>query len=161
MNILIEELPEYEVAFFRHVGSYFEPNGEHWGKLLNWAINNGLLPPQQSFIGISLDNPDLVEGHNCRHDACVTIPDGFDKEIHKNMRFRKLDGGKYALYQYYGTPGMLNIGYKCMYEEWLPNSDYEPDYDRHNLEFSMNNPAEDPEGKSKVHLYVPVKKRIS
>lgn len=65
------------------------------------------------------------------------------------------------MYQYYGTPGMLNIGYKYMYEQWLPNSDYEPDYDRNNLEFSMNNPALDPEGKSKVHLFVSIKKRIS
>lgn len=73
MNILIRELPEYEVAFFRRVGSYTEPNGEHWEKLLNWAIKNGLFPPQQSFIGISLDNPDLVESHKCRHDACVTL----------------------------------------------------------------------------------------
>ncbi|MEH7351252.1 AraC family transcriptional regulator [Gottfriedia acidiceleris] len=159
MKILIKELPEYEVAFFRRVGSYFEENGEHWEKLLNWAINNGLFPPQQSFIGISLDNPNLVESHNCRHDACVTIPDSFNKEKHENMQFRKLDGGQYALYQYYDSPNMLNSAYKFMYEEWLPNSEFEPDYDRFNLEFSMNNPAEDPEGKAKVHLFVPVKNR--
>ncbi|PGM59622.1 GyrI-like domain-containing protein [Bacillus sp. AFS053548] len=161
MNILIKELPEYEVAYCRRYGSYFEPNEEHWEKFLNWAINKGLFPPQQSFIGISLDNPDLVESHNCRHDACVTIPEGFDKEVHENMQFRKLDGGQYALYQYYDSPSMLNSGYKYMYEQWFPNSDFEPDYDRYNLEFSMNNPVEDPDGKAKVHLFVPVKKRTS
>ncbi|MGG0177618.1 AraC family transcriptional regulator [Gottfriedia acidiceleris] len=161
MNILIKELPEYEVAYFRRYGSYFEPNGEHWDKLLNWAINNGLFPPQQSFIGISLDNPDLVESHNCRHDACVTIPDRFDKENHENIEFRKLAGGLYALYQYYDSPSMLNSGYKFIYEQWLPNSDFEADYERYNLEFNMNNPAEDPNGKAKVHLFVPVKKRTS
>ncbi|PGL70120.1 GyrI-like domain-containing protein [Bacillus sp. AFS055030] len=159
MNILIRELPEYEVAYIRRVGSYFDENGKHWEKLLNWAINNGLFPPHQSFIGISLDNPELVESHNCRHDACVTIPEGFDKEQHENMQFRKLDGGLYVLYQYYDSPSLLNSAYQYMYEQWLPNSDFEPDYDRYNLEFNMNNPAEDPDGKAKVHLYVPVKKR--
>ncbi|MEE6450756.1 GyrI-like domain-containing protein [Gottfriedia acidiceleris] len=161
MNILIKELPEYEVAFFRRYGSYFEANGEHWDKLLNWAINNGLFPPQQSFIGVSLDNPDLVENDKCRHDACVTIPDGFKKEKHENIQFKKLDSGQYALYQFYDSPSKLNNGYKFMYEQWLPNSNFEADYDRYNLEFSMNNPAEDPDGKAKVHLFVPVKIRTS
>jgi DNA gyrase inhibitor GyrI len=160
MNILIKELPETEVAFFRRTGSYFEPQ-EHWGKLIQWAISNGLYPPQQSFIGISLDNPDLVESKDCRHDACVTIPDGFDKEKHKDMKFKKLDGGQYALYSFYDTPEKLNFAYQYMFGEWLPNSDYNADFERFNLEFNMNNPSEDPEGKCKVDLFVPIKKRIS
>lgn len=158
MNILIKELPETEVAFFRRTGSYFEPQ-EHWGKLSNWAINNGLYPPQQSFIGISLDNPDLVENKDCRHDACVTIPDSFDKEKHKNINFKKLDGGQYALYPFYDIPEKLNFAYQYMFGEWLPNSDFEADYERFNLEFNKNNPSEDPEGKCRVDLFVPIKKR--
>ena len=160
MNIVIKELPEYEVAFIRRIGSYFEPQ-EHWGKLINWAINNGLYPPTQSFIGISLDNPDLVESNNCRHDACVTIHEGFEKEKHNEMQFKKLDGGQYALYQFYDVPEKLNLAYQFMFGQWLPNSDYEVDNNRYNLEFNMNNPAEDPEGKCKVDLYVPIKSRIS
>lgn len=69
MNILIKNLSEMEIAFVRRTGSYFEPQ-EHWGKLIDWAISNGLYPPQQSFIGISLDNPDKIESKDCRHDAC-------------------------------------------------------------------------------------------
>lgn len=160
MNIVIKQLPECEVAFIRRIGSYFEPQ-DHWGNLTDWAIKNGLFPPQQSFIGISLDNPDLVESINCRHDACVTIPEGFDKEKHHDMQFKKLDGGQYALYQFYDIPEKFNSAYKYMFVEWLPNSDYEADYDRYNLEFGMNNPWEDPEGKLKIDLYVPIIKRIS
>ncbi|MGM7723676.1 GyrI-like domain-containing protein [uncultured Metabacillus sp.] len=159
MNIAIKELPELEVAFVRRFGSYFKSTEDHWGRLVNWAVNNGLYPPKQSFIGISLDNPDDVYGENCRHDACVTIPEGFEKEkhIHNGIQFRKLDGGQYALYSFYDTPEKLNLAYKYMYEEWLATSKYEADYDRFNLEFNLNNPAEDPEGKCKVDLYVPIK----
>lgn len=160
MNIIIKELPEYEVAFIRLIGSYFEPQ-EHWGNLINWANNNGLHPPTQSFIGISLDNPDLVESINCRHDACVTIPEGFDKEKHNDIHFKKLDGGQYALYQFYDVPEKLNFAYQFIFGQWLPNSDYEVDNNRYNLEFNMNNPTEDPEGKCKVNLFVPIKIRIS
>ncbi len=45
-----------------------------------------------------------------------------------------------------------------MYAEWLPNSEYDADYDRDNLEFCLNNVAEDLEGKLKVDLFVPIKK---
>ncbi|CEG26192.1 AraC family transcriptional regulator [Bacillus sp. B-jedd] len=158
MNITVKELPETEVAFLRRTGSYFEPQ-EHWGRLLDWALQNRLYPPQQSFIGISLDNPELVEPSECRHDACVTIPAGFEKENHEDIQFKKLEGGLHAVYHFYDTPDKLQEAYQLMYEEWLPNSEYEPDFARHNLEFNLNNPDEDHTGKGKVDLYVPVKKR--
>lgn len=155
MNIEIKELPEYEVAFIRRIGSYFEPQ-EHWGNLINWAINQGLYPPAHSFIGISLDNPDLVDSKSCRHDACVTIPEGFDKEMHDEIQFKKLDGGQYALTQFYDVPERLNLAYQFIYEQWIPNSDFEVDNNRFNLEFNLNNPSEDPGGKCKVDLFVPI-----
>ncbi|WP_264737387.1 AraC family transcriptional regulator [Cytobacillus firmus] len=157
MEIIVKKLPETEVAFIRRTGSYFEPQ-DHWGSLISWASSNNLIPPQQSFIGISLDNPNQVENKDCRHDACVTIPEGFDKEKHKEIKFKKLDGGVYALYPFYDTPDKLHNAYQYMFGEWLPNSGYDPDYDRLNLEFNLNNPAEDTEGKCRVDLFVPIKK---
>jgi DNA gyrase inhibitor GyrI len=158
MIISIKELPEYEVAFIRRFGSYFEPEQEHWGKLMSWALRNSLYPPKQSFIGISLDNPDLVKSINCRHDACVTIPEDFEKEKHQDdgIQFRRLAGGLYALYPFYDTPEKLNLAYQFIYKDWLENSDYHADYDRENLEFNLNNPSENPEGKCRVDLYVPI-----
>lgn len=75
------------MAFIRRIGSHFEPQ-DHWGQLLNWANENKLYSPEQSFIGISLDNPELVEGYKCRHDACVTIPENFGKEMHHDVHFK-------------------------------------------------------------------------
>ncbi|EWG10376.1 AraC family transcriptional regulator [Cytobacillus firmus] len=160
MEIIVKNLPETEVAHIRRTGSYFEPQ-DHWGRLISWASNNNLIPPQQSFIGISLDNPNQVENKDCRHDACVTLPEGFDKEKHKEIKFKKLDGGDYALYPFYDTPDKLHNAYQYMFGEWLPNSGYDPDYARHNLEFNLNNPAEDAEGKCRVDLYVPVRRKIT
>lgn len=159
MDVLIKELPDFDVAYFRHVGSYFEPQ-PHWGKLGQWAEENGLFPPNQSFIGISLDNPALVEAESCRHDACVTIPDGFEKEKHTDIQFKKISGGLYAFYQFYDTPDKLGNTYHKVFEEWLPKSEYEADH-KYSLEFNLNNPAFDPEGKCKVDLYIPIKKKLS
>lgn len=158
MNILIKELPEYEVAFIRRVGSYFEPN-DSWEKITKWAAENALFPPDQYFIGISLDNPDVVEDHACRYDACVTVPKGFEKENHVDIQFKRLSGGLYAVYHFYDVSDKLANVYQTLFEQWLPNSEYNAD-GRDCLEFCMNNPANDPQGKCKVDLYIPIKKKI-
>lgn len=157
MNILIRELPEYEVAFIRHVGGYWDTS-HVWSKIGVWAEKNELRPPDQYFIGISLDDPNMVDEYACRYDACVTLPKGFHKEEQSDVQFKKLPGGLYALYHFYDTPDKLGITYQSLFGQWLPSSEYDAD-DRPCLEFCMNNPLYDPEGKAKVDLYIPIKKR--
>ncbi|CAH0122149.1 DNA gyrase inhibitor [Paenibacillus sp. CECT 9249] len=156
--ITITELPEYEVAYVRHVGSYMDTRVA-WDKLGEWASRQGLTPHNQFFIGISLDDGNLVDEYACRYDACVTLPSGFEKHKHAtHVQFQTLSGGMYALYSYYDTIDKFVLAYQNVFGLWLPNSEYEAD-DRPCLEFCMNDPASDPEGKCKVDLYVPLKKR--
>lgn len=42
MKVFIKKFPPLEVAYIRRTGSYFEPQ-DHWGKLLNWSIENKLI----------------------------------------------------------------------------------------------------------------------
>ncbi|USK55619.1 AraC family transcriptional regulator [Cytobacillus solani] len=157
MNISVKELPEYEVAYIRHIGSYLDTH-HAWSKLGKWAEQNNLFPTNQYFIGISLDDPSMVDEFACRYDACVTIPIDFNKEDQSEVQFKKLSGGVYALYTFYDTIDKFAITYQSLFGQWLPNSEYDAD-DRPCLEFCMNNPMEDPEGKCKVDLYIPIKKR--
>ncbi|MEC0372846.1 AraC family transcriptional regulator [Paenibacillus chibensis] len=158
--ITIKELQEYEVAYVRHVGSYLDTHVA-WEKLGHWANQQGLTPKNHYFIGISLDDGNLVEELACRYDACVTLPCGFEKhEQHKtHVEFKTLSGGMYALYPYYDTIDKFVLAYQSVFGLWLPNSEYDAD-DRPCLEFCMNDPAKDKEGKCKVDLYIPVKTRI-
>ncbi len=157
MSILIQELPEYEVAFVRQVGNYQDTHVA-WSTLTQWAARNDLLPPDQYCIGISLDDPIVVDPDACRYEACVTLPRDFQREGHSEVEFKKLAGGLYALHPFYDTADKLGPLYQYVYGQWFPESEYSSD-DRHCLEFCMNNPALDPEGKFKVDLYVPVKKK--
>lgn len=154
MNIEVKELPSYQVAFVRHVGSYLETY-KAWGTLSKWVEKN-TFPPTEYFIGISLDDPSVTDEYSCRYDACITIPKEFSIESDTSIEFKTLPGGLYALYKFYDTIDKFAIAYQCVYGQWLPNSDYEPD-DRHALEFCMNDPYTDPEGKVKVDLYIPIK----
>lgn len=158
MNIEVKELPSYKVAFVRYFGSYLETY-KAWGTLGTWAEKNNLFPPTQYFIGISLDDPNVTDEYSCRYDACVTLPNEFSIEGDSSIEFKTLPGGFYALYKFYDTIDKFAIAYQCVYGQWLPNSDYEPD-DRHALEFCMNNPSTDPEGKAKVDLYIPIKRIV-
>jgi len=157
MNITIIELADVEVAYVRHTGSYFETY-KAWGQLGIWAGNNALFPPEQQYIGISLDDPGIVDEQACRYDACVTIPQHFKKDNDQGVQFKTLPGGLYGRYQFYDTVDKLGIAYQSLFGHWLPNSEYDAD-DRYSLEFCMNNPQDDPERKAKVDLYVPLRKR--
>ncbi|WP_019639817.1 AraC family transcriptional regulator [Paenibacillus fonticola] len=157
--ITIKQLPEHEVAYVRHVGSYLDTHVA-WDKLGRWASQQGLTSENQHFIGISLDDGNLVDEFACRYDACVTLPSGFDRQEHKmHVEFKTLPGGMYALYSYYDTIDRFVLTYQNVFGLWLPNSEYDAD-DRSCLEFCLNDPAKDQEGKCKVDLYIPIKKRI-
>lgn len=158
MNITIKELPDFEVAYVRHVGSYLDTYLA-WNKLGEWAAKHNLFPPNHQFIGISLDDPSVTAEFACRYDACVTIHSSFEKNSDEaEIMYKTLPGGLYALYQFYDTVDRFAIAYQVVFGQWLPNSDYIPE-DKPSLEFSMNNPAQDPEGKAKIDLYVPIRKR--
>ncbi len=157
--ITIKELPEYEVAYVRHVGSYLDTYVA-WEKLGNWVAKREATLKDPCFIGISLDDGNLVDEYACRYDACVTLPQGFERHEHEeDVEFKTLSGGLYALYPYYDTIEKLVLAYQNVFSLWLPNSEYDVD-DRPCLEFCMNDPVKDEEGKCKVDLYIPVKKRI-
>ncbi|AIQ27547.1 transcriptional regulator [Paenibacillus sp. FSL P4-0081] len=155
----IRQIPEVEVAYIRHIGSYLDTYSA-WDKLSRWAYQRGIHGGNQQFIGISLDDGDLVEESACRYDACVTLPEGFDRETHRlQVEFKTVSGGMYAVYSYYDTVDKLVLAYDSMFSVWLPRSGYEAD-DRPCLEFCLNDPMKDQEGKCKVDLYIPIKQRV-
>lgn len=152
----LRDIAEVEVAYIRHIGSYLDTHNA-WDKLNRWAARHGLHPAQQQFIGISLDDGELTEESVCRYDACVTLPAGFEREVYREeVGFKTLSGGLYAVYSYYDTVDRFVLAYDSMFSVWLPRSGYEAD-DRPCLEYCLNDPAQDPEGKCKVDLYVPIR----
>ncbi|MEK4009349.1 AraC family transcriptional regulator [Paenibacillus sp. FSL H3-0333] len=153
----LREIPEVEVAYIRHVGSYLDTHNA-WDKLSRWAAQQGFHPANQQFIGISLDDGELTEESACRYDACVTLPEGFEREApRKEVEYKTLSGGLYAVYSYYDTVDRFVLAYDTMFSVWLPRSGYEAD-DRPCLEFCLNDPAQDPQGKCMVDLYVPIRR---
>ncbi|MEK3899148.1 MULTISPECIES: AraC family transcriptional regulator [unclassified Paenibacillus] len=152
----LREIAEVEVAYVRHIGSYINTHNA-WDKLTGWAAKQGLHPANQQYIGISLDDGELTEESVCRYDACITLPEGFERETHREeVAYKTLSGGLYAVYSYYDAVDRFVLAYDTMFSVWLPRSGYEAD-DRPCLEFCLNDPAQDPQGKCMVDLYVPIR----
>lgn len=156
--ITIKQIPDVAVAAVRHVGSYMETR-EAWNKLGEWVEQQGLTLYHPRYIGISLDDGNFVEEHVCKYDACVTVTEEVMNSRHpSHIQFKTLSGGLYAVYRYYDTVENLVLAYQTVFGLWLPHSEYEAD-DRYCLEWCLNDPAKDPEGKLKVDLHIPIRLR--
>ncbi len=154
MNVSLKDMSPVEIAFVAKKGSYLETRSA-WDALLAWAIPRGLAGPAQSFIGIPEDDPFSVPAEECRFRACVTLPVGFEKKAGP-VEYGRLAGGLHAVHEFYDTVDRIPFGYGIILRDWMPRSGYQFDADRPCLEVCLNDPADDPQGKARVRICVPV-----
>ncbi|MEK4512021.1 AraC family transcriptional regulator [Paenibacillus sp. FSL K6-2524] len=97
MNINIETLPNYRIAYVRQVGPYGPANIQAMEKLKKWAKEKNLLTESTILLGIPQDNPETTLPENCRYDACIVISNDF--QIDDSICESELSGGKYVIYE--------------------------------------------------------------
>lgn len=97
MEVNIEMIPSYRIAYFRQIGPYGNDNRKIMEKLKDWAKSNRLLNDEAIILGIAQDNPQTTKPEDCRYDTCLVIPK--DYCIHDdNINKGKVIGGKYAVF---------------------------------------------------------------
>ncbi|PGZ99820.1 DNA gyrase inhibitor [Bacillus pseudomycoides] len=94
MNIKVETLPKYRIAFVRQVGPYGPANIQAMEKLKKWAEEKNLVK-SAIILGIPQDNPETTLPENCRYDACIVISK--DYQIDDLICESELSGGKYVI----------------------------------------------------------------
>lgn len=156
MNVTVIDLPARDIAYVQKRGDILDARPA-WDALLAWASAKGLSGPGSDFIGMA-DDPTLVPAEDCRFYACVTLPEDFAKEPGP-VEFDRLEGGPHAVYEFYDRPDRIIFGYGIVIKDWLPQSGYEQDPGRPCFEINLNDPARDPEGKSRLRICVPVRPR--
>jgi DNA gyrase inhibitor len=122
MNIKVEPLPKYRIAYVRQVGPYGPGNIQAMEKLKKWAEERNLLAESAIILGIPQDNPETTLPANCRYDACIVLSN--DYEIDDSICESQLSGGKYVICKVKHTaedigkswdeifPALQNSGYK-------------------------------------------------
>ncbi|MEY8354923.1 GyrI-like domain-containing protein [Lachnospiraceae bacterium 54-53] len=98
MDMRIETIPPYRIAYMRRTGAYGAGNSQLMETFKGWMEENHLWEEQTVILGIAQDNPELVKPEECRYDVCLVITD--NSSIRGDgVKFKDMDGGKYAVFK--------------------------------------------------------------
>lgn len=99
----IDNFEGLELVYIRIFGRYGEeePYERTWNKLIGFLKENQVLTPDTRFIGLSFDDPNVTDPHQCRFYACASV----QKKIISTGEFGTilLREGKYAVYTLTGS----------------------------------------------------------
>ncbi|MFJ7952680.1 GyrI-like domain-containing protein [Lysinibacillus sp. NPDC096418] len=95
MNIKVEILPKYRIAYVRQVGPYGPANIQVMEKLKQWATEEDLFTKSAIIFGIPQDHPETTLPENCRYDACIVISN--DYQLEDSICEGELAGGEYVI----------------------------------------------------------------
>ncbi len=117
----IVKMPAIEAYYIRHNG-YNDEIKQTWQKIQTWTYSNNI--NNYKHIALFHDNPVVTHLEACQYVACIEIK---DENISTNQRLPKfnISEGVYAKFDLEGKDGDLLKFMHWLYNEWLPNSDYE------------------------------------
>lgn len=98
MDIIIERMPAYRIAYIRQIGPYGIKNVQTMEELKKWAKLNHLFNDESIILGIALDNPENTRPENCRYDTCIVVSNDYSV-TDNNVREGNIVGGKYAVFK--------------------------------------------------------------
>ncbi|AIQ14605.1 AraC family transcriptional regulator [Paenibacillus durus] len=122
MNITVETLPNYRIAYVRQVGPYGPANTQAMKKLKKWAEEKNLLTESSIILGIPQDHPETTLPEHCRYDACIVISK--DYPMDDSICESEFTGGVYVVFKVKHTtediqqawadiiPALQNSGYQ-------------------------------------------------
>ena len=98
MDIIIEKMPAYRIAYIRQIGPYGINNVQTMEELKKWAKFNHLFNDESIILGIALDNPENTKPDNCRYDTCIVVSNDYSV-TDSYVREGNIAGGKYAVFK--------------------------------------------------------------
>jgi len=132
MDINIEMIPSYKIAYIRKTGSYGSENTQIMEQLKSWGKKKDLFNENTIILGIVQDNPKFTEPKDCRYDACLIISDEF-KVDNDHINFGRTIGGKYCVFKISHTVDAMQKAWMEIFSE-LSKRNYEFDDTRPILE---------------------------
>lgn len=98
MNMKIDTIPPYRVAYIRHIGPYGTGNVQTMEKLKSWARSNNLFHDNSIILGIAHDNPEITKPENCRYDTCLVVSNDYYIN-EEDINHGSIIGGNYAVFK--------------------------------------------------------------
>ncbi|KGE19184.1 AraC family transcriptional regulator [Paenibacillus wynnii] len=124
MNIKVEILPKYRIAYVRQVGPYGPGNITAMEQLKKWAKEKNLLVESAIILGIPQDNPESTLPENCRYDACIVLSN--DYQMDNSICESEVSDGKYVTCKVKHTAEDIQKAWAEIFP-YLHNSGYQMD----------------------------------
>jgi len=153
MNVMIKDVDDIVVAFVRHTGPY-QLCGQAWDLLCSTLAPEGLLGGNAKMIGVSYDDPDVVDANKLRYDACISVDDSFIAQ--DNIGIQTIMGGRYAMITHIGSYEDLSTTYRQIFGQWLSQSEHEA-ADKPCFEIYLNDPESTEPEDLVTDIYIPLK----
>jgi len=156
----IKTIDNINVISARETGSYPEAAPKAWGRVMKFAYGNRLMNPKVRSIGISHDDPSVTAPEQIRYDACVDIDVDLKNTAFKNndnLEKKIIAGGKYAMFLHQGAYENFAQTYSYIFNEWLPESNYQVKDDKTCFEIYLNrDPRKTKPENLKTEIYIPL-----
>jgi AraC family transcriptional regulator len=125
--VAIKNIDFGRVAYIRSWNSYSDDRClKAFGRLKNWADENGNYRKDSCFFGMSLDDPEVTPKEQCRYESCLTVSEAASSagEI-EVIQFPKM---QLATTRIFGDLNLCTEAYAFLFSSWLPRSGYDPEH---------------------------------
>ncbi|MBS1823961.1 MAG: AraC family transcriptional regulator [Acidobacteria bacterium] len=155
-EVQVRRLTPMTLAYIRHVGPYKGDTAlfrRLFTQLFAWAGARGLMGPDPTYLSLFQDNPNLTPAAKQRLEVALAVPAGTASS--GDIGIKVMEGGLYATARVHVQLQDYAAQWDTLIADWLPGSGYQPDH-RPAMEFYLNNPDTDPEGKYHIEMCLPV-----
>jgi AraC family transcriptional regulator len=157
LDVQVRRLAPATLAYIRHIGPYKGDTAlfrKLFTQLFAWAEARGLMGPEARYLSLFQDNPNLTPAAKQRLEVALVVPAGTAPS--GDVGIQKLEGGLFATARVRVKIDDYAAQWDSLVADWLPGSGYQPDH-RPAMEFYLNNPDTDPEGRYHIEICLPVR----
>lgn len=158
MRVSLVYLRPRQVGFVRANGPYKTSSVEAWQALTQWLERHDLSSQIGCGYGLALDHPDSVAPEQCRYEACVDLPGGYENLKTDGISFQTLPGGAFARIRHVGPYQNIRLSIAKVRDNWLPGQPrLLPDRRRPLLVVYLDDPKTCAANKLRSDVCVPVR----
>ncbi|OGD71785.1 MAG: hypothetical protein A2Y64_07370 [Candidatus Coatesbacteria bacterium RBG_13_66_14] len=155
-GVRIVELEAMTIAYAHSPQGYRQEGiNVAWQKLMPFYWKHRPTKVAEACLGLSWDDPKVVEVDRCRYEAAMAVDEGTKPE--GEVGVRRLTGGTFAVYRHVGPYSGLSETYDRLIKNWLAGSGYQM-RDEPCLEFYRSDPENTPPEELVTDIHLPVEK---
>lgn len=145
-KIKIRKISRMNLFYERFIGNYSDLP-DFWDKFCKQVDQEKMVNEKTRFIGISYDDPLVIDENRCIYDLCISIENAGGPNVHL------LEEGYYACYQFHDKLTNLVKAYYEIFSIWLPFCGYDLE---NRLPLEIYHSVSDEQGRMRMEICIPV-----